>query len=59
MTLTFLVGAERLNEISIIILDLISGVKEIKQEDVLLGVACFSSRDRVKLLRRVATLHML
>jgi len=58
MILTFLVGKKRLNEISSIILELISGVKEIKQ-DVLLGVACFSSHDQVKLLRGVAKLYML
>ena len=36
---------------------MISGVKETKQEDVLLGLACFSSRDQVKLFRGTAELH--
>lgn len=45
------VGGDRVSEVNRINLQLISSVKEIKQEDVIVGVVCFSSHDQVKLLR--------
>lgn len=44
------VGEDRVSEVNRIILHLISSVKEIKQEDVKVGVPCFRSHDQVKLL---------
>lgn len=44
------------SEVNRIVLHVISGVKEIKQEDVIVGAAYFSSHYQVKLLRGAAEL---
>lgn len=46
----------QVSDINIIIVHLISSVKEIKQEDVIVGIIYFSSRDQVQLLRGGAQL---
>lgn len=50
------VGRDRVSDVNIIIVHLISSVKEIKQEDVIVGIIYFSSRDQVQLLRGGAQL---
>lgn len=50
------VGGYRISDVNLIILHLISSVKEIKQEDVIVGIIYFSSHDQVQLLRGGAEL---
>lgn len=50
------VGGDRVSDVNIIILHLISSVNEIKQEDVIVGIIYFSSHDQVQLLREGAKL---
>lgn len=45
------VGGDRVSDVNIIILHLISSVKKIKQEDVTVQVIYFSLHDQVQLLR--------
>lgn len=50
------VGGYRVSDVNLIILHLVSSVKEIKQEDVIVGIIYFSSHDQVQLLRGGAEL---
>lgn len=50
------VEGDSMSKVNRIVLHLISGMKEIKQEDVVVGAAYFSSHNQVKLLRGGAKL---